>query len=270
MTYQHLLKGIERFGGTKENIARVAFKCDPELIQENVILAPIWEAEIFAPHVDKVTPIAEGIRVLHELSLAGRKATFVRSGPGSPAAAYAVLALSCTPCKNIIFIGSVGGLVKGQELGDVIIPEYSVTGDGASRYITSGSVKANDCFGERNYPDPELYAMLRAAAKLVCSEYNKPWHTGKTFSIDNIFAEYAHLDEIVELGCDSIEMETALVFRAAAISRIKAGAVFSVSDNSFGGTAIYSNRTTDKDREYREYIRNNIVTRIVLETLKAV
>jgi uridine phosphorylase len=269
MIYQHLLKGIERFGGSGANVCRLAFKCEPEVIEENVILSPIWEVDIFAPYVDQVTPVTKGIRKLDQLSVAGRKITYICSGPGSPAVAHAVMALSCSPCRNIIFAGAVGGLVPGFEAGDVIIPEYSVCGDGASRYLTDGSVKDNDCFGVKYYPDLSLYAKLTTAAESVCLKYKASWHRGRTFSVDNIFAEYAHLEEILEMGCDSIEMESALLFRSAEISGIKAGAVFYVTDNSFSGSAIYSGGI-ELHRERGEYIRNNIITRIVLEALREI
>ncbi|MFP3040471.1 hypothetical protein LQZ19_01500 [Treponema primitia] len=267
LVYQHLLAGITRFGGTPENICRLAFKCEPELISERVILAPMWDSDIFAPWAESITPQTEGIiRKVDELVLEGKKVTFIRTGPGSPAVAHAVFALSCTPCKNIIFIGTAGGMVENQQVGDILIPEYSVAGDGASRYITKKKVKDNDCFGLKYYPHPEIFERINAAARKVCEEYKIGWHKTRTFSVDNIFAEFAHLEEIINLGCDSIEMETALLFRTAEVCDIKAGAVFFVSDNSIGGKSIYGNDFRE-EREKRDFIRNEIITRIVIDSL---
>ncbi|AEF84210.1 phosphorylase family protein [Treponema primitia ZAS-2] len=268
MIYQRLFKGIERFGATRTSIAEMAFKCEPGRITETVILAPVWEPTIFSAHTDSIIPIVENsIRRLYEISANGEKITFLRTGPGAPSVAHAVFALSCTPCKNVIFAGSVGGLVDGQDVGDIVVPEYSVCGEGASRYITEGNLKDSDCFGEKYYPNQDIYKNLIAAAKVVTSGNKAALHIGKTFSVDNIFAEFAHLEEILQMGCDSIEMETSLFFKAAEVSGLKAGAVFLISDNSFGGKAIYTARD-QADKDSREFSRDHIIPRIILETVK--
>jgi purine-nucleoside phosphorylase len=245
----------------------MAFRCEPESIHEDVILAPIWEPEIFLPFVDSVTLVAEfNYRKIWEVSAGGKKISYVRSGAGAPALAHSVFGLSCTPCKNIIFIGAVGGLAENMGIGDVLIPEYSVCGDGACRYITAGGIRENDCFGERYYPDEETFARIKASAESVSRAAGARWHIGKTFSVDNIFAEFAHLEEILQLGCDSIEMETAVLFKAARAACLKAAAVFNISDNSFTRKSVYAGRTRADD-DYRDYVRNNVVTKIVLDAI---
>jgi hypothetical protein len=124
--YDFLIKGIERYGQTREGISRMAFRCDGGAIRPDVLLSPVWDAGIFEPFADEIILVTEGIRSVWDISINGRFFSFIRFGVGSPNAAHAILALSCTPCKNIIFIGSAGGLAKGQNIGDIIIPEYSV------------------------------------------------------------------------------------------------------------------------------------------------
>ena len=60
-----------------------------------------------------------------------------------------VLAFGCTPCKNIIFIGSVGTLDTHIGIGDIVIPEYSICGDGVCRYLTNKKITENDSFGKK-------------------------------------------------------------------------------------------------------------------------
>ena len=45
--------------------------------------------------------------------------------------------LSCykTKCEKFIFIGSVGGLVPEIKIGDIIVPEYAISGNGATLYL---------------------------------------------------------------------------------------------------------------------------------------
>jgi purine-nucleoside phosphorylase len=101
-------------------------------------------------------------------------------------------------------------------------------------------LKDHDSFGEKNYPHPEAFAHLAALTEAASKEYAIPWHRGKTFSVDTIFAEFAHLEEVLSLGCDSIEMETAAFFKAAAISGLKAAALYVISDNIYQGKSVYS------------------------------
>ena len=70
-------------------------------------------------------------------------------------------------------------------------------------------------FGEKAYPNKDLFIPPRQATQRVCAEHTVRWHLGKTFSIDTIFAQFAHIDEIRRMRCNVIEMETAAAFRAA-------------------------------------------------------
>lgn len=65
------------------------------------------------------------------------KITYIKTGIGAPVLMDSLLSLGVTACKRIIFIGSVGSLDENISIGDIVIPEYSVCGDGASRYILS-------------------------------------------------------------------------------------------------------------------------------------
>lgn len=56
--------------------------------------------------------------------------------------------LGISKCKRIIFISSVGALDTEIGIGDIVIPEYSVSGDGASRYIASRC----RCFWRKSFP----------------------------------------------------------------------------------------------------------------------
>ena len=99
----------------------------------------------------------------------------------------------------------------------------------------------------------------------LCNENNVKWHIGKNFSIDSIFAEYAHIDTILEMGCNVIEMETAVAFRAAKLMNIPLVALFSVSDNTVTNKSLVSGRT-DEEMEYRKFVRRELFPEIILST----
>lgn len=82
----------------------------------------------------------------------------------------AVLLLGMTECENILFLSSIGALSEKIGIGDIIIPEYSVCGDGASRYICN--VKGlPDIFGEKVYPNKDAIKSLASITE-SCARKN--------------------------------------------------------------------------------------------------
>ncbi|QAT63192.1 hypothetical protein EQM13_17285 [Acidilutibacter cellobiosedens] len=82
----------------------------------------------------------------------------------------ALLTLGVTSCQQIIFIGSVGSLDDNIGIGDIVIPEYSVCGDGASRYISSDSLNNGDVFGEKIYSNIDLFNKSKTVTERICKE----------------------------------------------------------------------------------------------------
>jgi purine-nucleoside phosphorylase len=266
MIYEHILNGNKKFGTNPIDIVRSSLGCEPEIIQKDVIIAPAWKPDLFDNHFDSMTEVFDGIHKIWNLSIRNKTITYILTGIGAPNLLEAVLALGCTPCKNIIFIGSVGGLDKNLKIGDIVIPQYSICGDGACRYLTDKKLIDNDCFGEKYYPNKELYEKIISKTENLVKENNTNWHIGKNYSIDTVIAQFAHIDEIIDMGCSCIEMETAVLFKSTEICKIKAGAVFSVSDNTVLKKSLLSGRTKE-EMDYRRYVRKNIITKIVIECL---
>ncbi|MDD3243590.1 MAG: phosphorylase, partial [Eubacteriales bacterium] len=166
-----------------------------------------------------------------------------------------------------IFVGSVGSLDEHIGIGDVVIPQWSISGDGASRYISKPALKNADVFGEKVFPNQALYNLVWKNTKNICEANHVAVHAGKTFCVDTIFAQFAHIDEMINMGCNVIEMETAAAFRAAALANIKIAAVFSVSDNTVAKKSLVSGRT-ETDLESRKFTRKTIFPQIILGTLR--
>ena len=266
MIYEHILGANKRFGTNPIDIARFVFNCDPETIQKDVIIAPQWKPDLFADYVNGIDQVWDGTLKVWNLSINKNTVTYIITGIGAPNVLDAVLALGCTPCEKIIFIGSVGGLDAKLKIGDIVIPEYSICGDGACRYLTEKKLSGNDCFGEKYYPNKEIYEKVISKTGNITKENNVTWHIGKNFSIDTVIAQFAHIDEILGMGCNCIEMETATLFKSAEICEIRACAVFSVSDNTILKKSLLSGRSKE-EKEFRRCVRKNIITKIVLESL---
>ncbi len=264
MDYIDLIDGMRRFGSSDEEILLHGIGITAEQVSEHVVIAPWWEPSAL-PLLGEARYISasdySSIKVW-EVSYEKNKFTYIKTGIGAPVLIDAVLSLGVTRCSGIIFIGSAGSLDAEISIGDIIIPEYSICGDGASRYIASDSLKDSDCFGERTYPDRDLYKKTVSATDEICKQHSIHWHVGRTFSIDTIFAQFAHIDEILGMGCNSIEMETAAAFRAAKIADIPITAIFSVSDNTVVKKSLVSGRTYE-EMEYRKTVRKKLFPKII-------
>jgi len=257
---------LDKYNISPADVVRMAFRCTPETIHADVILAPLWKVEIFDSWADRITVITPD--VLYELVFQGKPISFVRSGVGAPLTGDAVLALSCTPCERILFTGSVGGLRPEMHIGDLMIPEFSYSGDGFCRYLQPG-FPAQDCYLERHAPDGRLSSALADATLPLARQAGVTVHTGPVFSIDTILAQFRILDEIVnQLGCIGIEMETAAVFKAARMAGIRAAALFSVSDVTVKNQSLFSGRPQE-EQDHRKVIRRKILAKALLDCLQS-
>jgi len=262
MDYQQIIDGIEGYGVKRGEICLQALGLAPDLVKENVILAPWWEPGVFEDFGSvEVIGTANSIKKWL-VSKDYKELTYIQCGIGAPVTIDTVLALGLTRAKKILFVGSVGALDPTIGIGDIVIPEYSVCGDGASRYIAGQQLTGGDVFGERAYPDAELNEVLKSAAGRICAEHHVRLHAGRNFSIDTIFAQFAHLDEIMAMGCNVIEMETAAAFRAARLVNIRMAALFSVSDNTVQKKSLIGGRTRE-EIEYRRQVRRAIFPKII-------
>lgn len=181
---------------------------------------------------------------------------------GSPVIMDEVLSLGCSNCKNILFIGSVGSLNKNINIGDIVVPKYSITGDGATRYLNND---LRDEFGKKQYPDKELTDKLILLLENESSTFK--YHYVPNFSVDTIFGQFYHLDKIKSLGAETIEMETSAFFKASNIANLKATALFVVSDNVIVNKSLYSGRN-EQEKKYRHDVRHNIVPKIIINLFR--
>jgi len=262
MDYGKLLEGMKRFGSIEWDICEHGLRVAPDCIQDNVVIAPWWEPSALPGlgEVDRLSPPDHTAGVWN-IKNDTSEITYIKTGIGAPLFLERLLPLGVTKCKRVIFIGSAGSLDPGIRIGDIVIPEYSVCGDGASRYLASDDL-THDVFGEKAYPDYGMFNTAVAETTRICIENHVNWHIGKTFSIDTVTAQFAHIDTIVSLGCNVIEMETAAAFRAAKLMGIPLIALFSVSDNTVMNKSLVSGRTAE-EMEYRRFTRREIFPKII-------
>lgn len=256
--YQAVLEGNARFGTSPAEFVFGVLGCAPQEIRPTVILAPVWEPEKTLGL--KAEPLAEGCVRVWQVEVEGRQATWIVPGVGAPMNMDAVLALGATRCRRILFIGSAGALNESMEVGDIALPLESICGDGASRYLQNDLT--TDPFARPAYPDGNLFVQTENLCRKYCGAYGVALHRTVNYSIDTIAAQFAHMDEILALGCGTVEMETAASLRAAELCGIPMTAVFSISDNTVRKKSLYSGRTEEEKRRRGE-IRRALFPRIL-------
>ncbi len=257
---------LEKYQISPTDVTRMVFGCDPQAIHPDVILLPWWKAQVFERWVERITVITPDI--LSEVVFQGRPISIIRSGIGAPQAGDAVLALGCTGCRRILFAGSIGGLRPEMQIGDLLLPEFTVAGDGFCRYLEA-QMPLPDCFLEHCAPDADLQQAVARVAAPLAQAAGVAIHSGPVYATDSILAQFGKLDYIAQnLGCIGIEMETAAVFKAARSVDIRAAALFSVSDVPVRQKTLYAGRSAE-EKQHRLETRAQVLARALLECLRA-
>ena len=174
-----------------------------------------------------------------------------------------ILALAGTKCKTVIFVGSVGGLKGDMRIGDIVIPKYSICGEGFSRYLEQDF---KDCFGVKYYPNKQLTEKIYNYAKAM-SNGKVSIHLGKTYSADTILAEYMNLNRIKEFECDCIEMETSAFYKATSYMKLKATAILMVLDNTYDKKPLFT-ELCENDKILKMNSKFNLIPNILIRTIE--
>ncbi|MDY4252315.1 hypothetical protein [Clostridium sp.] len=114
----------------------------------------------------------------------------------------------------------------------MLTPSKSIAGDGASLYLNE-NISA-DKFQASVYPKVDLKENLINIAKKIGIELKEK----VVYCTDSIFCEYFHLNEILQLGSEAIEMETAAFYRCMEIINKEGIVILCVSDNSATQNAL--------------------------------
>lgn len=255
MEYKELLDAHAKYGTTKEDVIK---RRGYEKILENVVIAPWWSHEMFLNTNVIIEQVSESVYNMYGADVAFSYIETKRIG--APGIMDFILCLGVTKCKNLIFLGSAGALDETIKIGDIVIPSYSVCGDGASRYLNDN---LEDEFGKKQYPSDEITNRLINILKVS----NVKYHNVPNYSTDTIFAQFKHLDMILSTGAKTIEMETALLFKCNEVLNINVTALFCISDNTVVNKSLYSGRNSEEE-EYRHKVRNEIIPNIIIKLFK--
>lgn len=255
MKYKDLLDSHSKFGTTKEDII---INRGYEKLLKNVVIAPWWDHTMFDNLGFEIEQISDNTYNFYRDDISFSFIQLKRIG--APAIMEYVLTLGVTDCNNLVFLGSAGSLDKDIKIGDIVIPEYSICGDGASRYLNDN---LEDEFLKKEYPSKEFTNKLLN----ILDKNNIKYHNVPNYSIDTVFAQFYHIDKIIDLGAKTIEMETALVFKSNEVLNINVTALFCISDNTVVKKSLYSGRFKEEN-DYRHKVRFEVIPNIIIDLFK--
>lgn len=146
----------------------------------------------------------------------GAPLTIQSTGMGGPSAAIVIEELVRLGARRLVRVGTCGALVGGFALGDAIIAREAVCADGTSRAL-GGSGRVS---GDANLTE----ALAAAAGRDGGARSGAVLTTDLFYGADGRHASPPPDDAL------AIEMETATLFRLAALRGVQAGCVLAVSD----------------------------------------
>lgn len=259
LTKEQLKQSIDKYGDSSKLVNRLGIK--EEDITETVVLAPWWHPnKLYNDYDCKIELLSDVFPDVHRITYNGKSFLHIRSYVGATNAGETVLLLSFTKCKRIIFVGSVGSISNDVNIGDLIIPSTSVSGEAFSTYMYETINK--EALHKEYHPTKELYDDTTNYLKNENIDYKDI----KVYSVDTIAGQFAHIGEILNLGCKAIEMETSALFSSCQVVEKECVALLTISANTILNKSLIIGRT-DKDMELYNQTRYKIIPKIIFKIL---
>ncbi|HHX06900.1 MAG TPA: 5'-methylthioadenosine/adenosylhomocysteine nucleosidase [Erysipelothrix sp.] len=164
-------------------------------------------------------------RIMYLGTLGGKKVVICKSGIGKVEAAYTTsVLLSAYKCFSIINVGSAGGLLEQQEIGDIVISDETLYHDFILDYDNPKS--GNE---ERIFKPDKL--MVKRVLELLEQHQIKYW-VGQTVSGDAFISSQDQVDYLHEHFPSAIcaDMEGAAIGHICTINRVPFMLIRSLSD----------------------------------------
>ncbi|MGL1934133.1 MAG: hypothetical protein OCD01_03905 [Fibrobacterales bacterium] len=146
------------------------------------------------------------------------------SGMYAPPAAITTEIFAAGGSETIIRTGSCGAMREDIAVGDIIIANGAIRGEGTSPYYVPSNFST------------VVDLMTTSALVEACENLGVTYHVGLTWSTDALLRETKELiAEMCDLKCIGVDMVTSALLTVAQVKGLKAGAVLAVSDNLITG-----------------------------------
>lgn len=143
------------------------------------------------------------------------------AGPaiGAPMAVMVMEKLIALGAKRFILCGWCGAIANDRNIGDVVVPESCLPGEGTSQYYPGAG---------KYFPDAELRRTLYKTMKQVNSvvSSDKVWSTDAIYRESRKMLQRLHYDE----GVSVVDMEYSALCAVAHFRKVSFAGVLTVSD----------------------------------------
>ena len=155
---------------------------------------------------------------------AGTKVTAINGGRFSADTAITTELLCNAQANCMLRIGSCGALRSDIKVGDLIIAENAIRGEGVTPYYVDGNFNTAADKSLTN----TLEEVTKASGLTV--------HRGKVWSTDAILRETReHVSNATQKGAIAVDMVTSVFLTIAQLYKIRAAVILAVSDNIMTG-----------------------------------
>jgi uridine phosphorylase len=160
----------------------------------------------------------------------GIKVTAINGGRFSTDTSITTEVMCNAKIQSIIRIGTCGALDEKMKIGDLVVVDDVIRGDGVTPYYVDKDFKT--------LPDKKISDTLFATAK----ELGANVHRGKTWTTDALLRETRELVEAKRKeGAIAVDMVSSTLLTIAQVYKVKAAAILAVSDNVITGEMGFMN-----------------------------
>ncbi len=163
-------------------------------------------------------------------SLEGIKITAMNGGRFSADTGITTEIICASQIPNLIRIGSCGALREDIKVGDLIVVDSAIRGDGVTPYYVGNDFKT--------VADKNLTEVISEVAKSA----GKRVHTGACWTTDALLQETKErVNEAIKKGAIAVDMVTSTLLTIAQLKKVKAAVILAVSDNIVTGEMGFVN-----------------------------
>lgn len=160
----------------------------------------------------------------------GIKITAMNGGRFSADTAITTEVMCNAKIQNIIRIGTCGSLDENIKIGDLVVVDRVIRGDGVTPYYVDNNFKT---LADKKITDT-LYEVAKSMGVNI--------HRGTVWTTDALLRETKELvEQKRKQGAIAVDMVSSSLLTIALVYQVKAGAILAVSDNVISGQMGFMN-----------------------------
>ncbi|MEF2964411.1 purine-nucleoside phosphorylase [Paenibacillus sp. M1] len=181
----------------------------------------------------------------------GKRISVQGSGMGIPSISiYVNELISEYGVKNLVRVGTCGGMQEHVHVRDVILAQAACTDSSMNRHVFSGF----------DYAPIASFPLLKAAYDRAVEKGLKP-HVGNIFSSDMFYRDDTSVTQLLmKYGVLGVEMETTALYTLAAKYGVNALTILTVSDHLLTGEETTAEERQTTFNQMMEVALDTVVT----------